>query len=94
MAIQTELEWVVYVIQTASGKLYTGITNDLQRRFDQHQSQRGGARFFHFSTPEKVVYREAHPNRSEASKRESAIKKLRREEKLDLIHRASNGGMC
>lgn len=83
------MEWVVYVIQTTSGKLYTGITNNLKRRFDQHQSHDKGARFFHFSTPEKVVFQETHPNRSEASKRESAIKKMRREEKLALIQSAA-----
>lgn len=81
-------EWEVYVIQTTTGKLYTGITNNLQRRFDQHQSKRKGARFFHFSNPERIVFRESHPNRSKASKREIAIKKMSREEKLVLIESA------
>lgn len=78
--------WEVYIIQTELGKLYTGITNRFEHRFDAHQNQKG-ARFFHFSSPEKVVFREPHPNRSEASKRESAIKKMTRQEKLALIQR-------
>jgi putative endonuclease len=77
--------WEVYIIQTMSGKLYTGITTDVERRFEEHQKRRKGARFFHTSSAERVVFRESHPNRSQASKRESNIKKLMREEKLLLI---------
>lgn len=80
--------WRVYIIQTKCGKLYTGITNDLNRRFEEHKNQkknRKGARFFNFSDPEKIIYSECHLNRSEASKREAAIKKMRRKDKLSLI---------
>lgn len=84
MTKDTPDSWEVYIIQTESGKLYTGITNDISRRFSNHLNKRGGARFFHFSNPEKIVYRELHPNRSEASKRECAIKKMSRIEKLAL----------
>jgi putative endonuclease len=72
------------MIQTECGKLYTGITNQLEKRFHAH-SQGTGARFFHFAKPSKIVFRESHPDRSSASKRESAIKKMTREEKLLLI---------
>lgn len=78
-------KWEVYIIQTRSGKLYTGITNNLERRLEEHRTRRKGARFFRFSTPEKIVFRESHPNRSQASKREIAIKKMSRKEKLALI---------
>ncbi len=77
--------WIVYIIQTESGNLYTGITNDLKRRFESHEQQKGGARFFRISKPEKVVYKETFPNRSEASKREYEIKQMTRLEKLGLI---------
>lgn len=77
-------KWVVYIIQAKSGKLYTGITNDMERRLAAHASKKG-ARFFHFSSPEKVVFQELHPNRSEAAKREIAIKKMSHKEKLFLI---------
>lgn len=76
--------WEVYIIQTESGKLYTGITNNMEKRFSNHATRRGGARFFHFSSPEKIVYREESPNRSEASKRECVIKKMSRHQKLTL----------
>lgn len=78
-------EWEVYIIETESGRLYTGITTDLDRRFDNHLTHRKGARFFHFSKPKQIVFREPHSNRSEATKREIEIKKMSRAEKLNLI---------
>jgi putative endonuclease len=80
------MSWEVYIIQAKSGKLYTGITKDLERRFSEHSKKNGkGARFFRISEPESIVFREPHPNRSEATKREIAIKKMNRPEKEDLI---------
>lgn len=78
-------KWEVYIIRTESGKLYTGITTDLDRRFADHQKGSRGAKFFRISGAEKIVHREAHPNRSEASKRESQIKKMNLDQKLALI---------
>ncbi len=95
MGILPSAEWKVYIIQTKSGMLYTGITNDLERRFKHHQLSKKGARFFHFSSPEQVVFSESHPNRSQATKREIAIKKLSRLDKLALIQsQTSAKGTC
>jgi putative endonuclease len=79
-------QWQVYIIQSQDGKLYTGITNDINRRFKEHLSKKAGARFFHFSDAKSIVFCEAHPNRSEASKREIEIKKMNRPQKLKLIN--------
>ena len=76
--------WIVYIIETKSGKLYTGITTNLERRLKAHKTGKKGARFFNFSSPERVLFSQVHPNRSEASKREAAIKKMNRQTKLDL----------
>lgn len=84
-----QIRWVVYIIQAESGKLYTGITNNMERRLSAHVGKKG-ARFFHFSPPEKVVFQELHPNRSEASKREIAIKKMTRKEKLSLTGKSND----
>ncbi|PCJ31644.1 MAG: endonuclease [Gammaproteobacteria bacterium] len=78
-------DWFVYIIEADNGNLYTGITTDLERRFKEHQSKQGGARFFHTSSAKKMVFNEAHPDRSSASKREAAIKKLSRKNKIQLI---------
>ncbi len=82
--------WEVYIIKTDGGKLYTGITTDLERRFGEHKTKRKGARFFNFSNAEIVVYREKHPDRSSASQRENEIKKMNRKQKLMLLITSPN----
>lgn len=77
--------WEVYIIETEDGTLYTGITTDLERRFSEHASSKG-ARFFRTSPPKALLFRERHPSRASASKREAEIKKLSRAQKLALIH--------
>jgi putative endonuclease len=77
-------QWVVYIIQAKSGVLYTGITNDLEKRLNAHANMTG-ARFFRFSGPAQLVYSEEQENRSVASRRECEIKKMTRAEKLQLI---------
>jgi putative endonuclease len=79
------LSWKIYIIQTKSGKLYTGITTNLNRRFNEHKTKKRGASFFNFSEPELILYEEDHISRSEASKRECKIKKMSRKQKLELI---------
>lgn len=77
--------WEVYIIETTSGKLYTGITTDLDRRFQAHLEGSKGARFFRFSRPRAIVFREKQPNRSKATRREIQIKKMSRQRKWALI---------
>lgn len=77
--------WYVYIIKASDGSLYTGITTDVQRRFVEHCSPEKGARFFRGRKPVEVVYTETHPDRSSALKREAAIKRLSRGEKIELI---------
>ncbi|WP_438958543.1 GIY-YIG nuclease family protein [Porticoccus sp.] len=74
------------MIEASDGSLYTGITTDITRRFSAHQSGKSGARYFHRGRwPVRVAYTEGADNRSAASKREAAIKKLSRSQKLRLI---------
>lgn len=75
------------MIKTLKNKIYTGITTDIERRFDEHLYQNGGAKFFRSDTPLDVVYYEVFLNRSEASKREYEIKKMKRDQKDLLILR-------
>lgn len=78
--------WAVYIVETDNGRLYTGITTDIERRFKEHQSGKRGARFFRTSQASRICYQETHPDRSSASRREAAIKKLPRKAKLALIN--------
>lgn len=73
------------MIQADDGSLYTGITTDVERRFNEHSRNKRGARFFNGRTPQAIVWREAHDNRSSASRREAAIKRLTRRAKLAML---------
>lgn len=77
--------WFVYIVEAENGHFYTGITTNLARRLTEHQTKQGGARFFHTSAAKQIVYQEPHPDRSSASKREAAIKKMSRKAKITLI---------
>lgn len=80
------MTWEVYIIETVSGKYYTGISTDAERRFNEHKN--GGvkaAKYFRTDPPRKIIYRERCANRSEVSKREAQIKALSRSEKTHLI---------
>ncbi len=77
--------WFIYIIKTKNNKFYTGITTDVERRFRDHQEKPYGAKFLKANPPEKVIYQEEVSSKSEALKREIAIKKLSRAQKEDLI---------
>ena len=83
------MNWQVYIILCTDNSLYTGITTDLERRFRQHADSQG-AKYFRGRRPGEVVYLECGHTRSTASKREAAIKKLLRADKLRLIASNSN----
>lgn len=76
--------WIVYVLRCADGSLYTGITNDLQRRVAAHRAGTA-SRYTRARGPVRVVHHEAAPDRGAALKREAAIKRLPRTAKLALI---------
>ena len=79
--------YFVYILQCGDGSLYTGITNDLQRRLEQHQKGEG-ARYTRAKQAIKVIYTEERADRSSALKREAEIKSWRRDKKLALIREA------
>ena len=78
-------EWYVYMVRASDQTLYTGITTDLDRRLAEHQSGKGGAKYFRGRDALEMVFTEAKHTRSTASKREAEIKKLTRHQKLSLI---------
>jgi UV DNA damage endonuclease len=81
---QLSQQWVVYILRCADGSLYTGITNDLERRIEQHNAGTA-SRYTRSRLPAVLVYQEPQPNQSLALKRELAIKALSREAKETLI---------
>lgn len=76
--------WLVYIIKTERDTFYTGITNDLDNRWQAHL-QGKGAKYLRSNKPKAIVFTEQQSNRSEATKREAEIKKLKRKDKLMLI---------
>lgn len=79
------------MILCSDSSLYTGITTDIDRRFRQHASQKG-AKYFRRCQPERMVFVEDGHTRASASQREAIIKKMKREDKLQLIASRSIGG--
>ncbi len=75
---------MVYIILCNDNTLYTGITTNIEKRFLQHASNRG-AKYFRGREPMLLVYQESGHDRSSATKREFAIKKLSKLQKNHLI---------
>ncbi len=76
--------WWVYMILAEDQSIYTGISTDPERRFQQHLNGKG-ARFFRGRKPLRFLFMEEGHSRSSASKRETSIKKLTRTQKLALV---------
>lgn len=74
----------VYMLRCKDGSLYTGWTNNLEHRLAMHSSGRG-AKYTRGRGPLELVYSEELPDKEAALRRECAIKKLRREQKLALL---------
>ncbi|MBI2520549.1 MAG: GIY-YIG nuclease family protein [Bdellovibrio sp.] len=86
MAKKKKSLWDVYIIETKSGRYYTGISLDMHRRFLEHKNDRQKkAKFFRSDTPLKIIYSEQYATRSEALKREYQIKQLSKTKKNMLI---------
>lgn len=74
----------VYILRCADGTLYTGWTNDIEKRLGAHQAGRG-AKYTKARLPVALVYVEPAATKEEAMKREYAIKQMTRAQKLALI---------
>ncbi len=79
--------YYVYMVECADSSLYTGCTNNLERRLRMHNSG-AGAKYTRSRRPVRLVYQEQVEGHSLALRREAAIKGLTRREKLELIARA------
>ncbi|MFT6261145.1 MAG: putative endonuclease [Bermanella sp.] len=83
------MTWWVYIVQCKDQTLYTGVTTDLERRLQEHNGKGPtsirGAKYTRVRRPVRLVFEEPCENRSKACKREAAIKKLTRLNKLSLI---------
>lgn len=76
--------WFTYILLCRDGSLYTGCTNNLQKRFSEHKNGKGG-RYTRSHKPIKLVYQEQFNTQSEALKREIQIKSWSREKKIKIL---------
>lgn len=82
------MSYFVYILECNDGTLYTGITKDISKRLDEHNTKEKGAKYTKARRPVKLLYEEPSENRSSASKREYEIKKFSRLKKLELINKS------
>lgn len=75
--------YYLYILECKDGSLYTGITTDVKRRFNEHKSGIGG-HYTRAKKVKKIVYTQVHPDRSSALKREAEIKGWTKQKKLAL----------
>jgi len=80
--------WHVYIVRCSDKTYYTGITTDLSRRIEEHNSCRKGAQYTRSRRPVQLVYFEYAPSRSIAAGREYQIKKLTAAGKRQLIQKS------
>jgi putative endonuclease len=83
------MDWFVYIIRSDDGSLYTGVTTDVERRFNEHARGLRGARYFNGRKPVEVVYTEHSHTRSSACRREAEIKKMSRQDKIEMLNKGS-----
>jgi putative endonuclease len=78
--------WFVYIIRCFDGSLYTGITTDVARRFDEHASGKAkSAKYLRGRSPLELVYKRETGSHSEALSEERRIKRLPKVKKIRLI---------
>jgi putative endonuclease len=85
---QVTEQWQVYIVRCADETLYTGIARDVNRRLDEHNHSALAARYTRARRPVVLVYTEACASRSQALRREIAIKKLSRQDKQRLCQQS------
>ncbi|WP_371743706.1 GIY-YIG nuclease family protein [Marinobacterium sp. xm-g-59] len=78
--------WFVYVVRCSDKTLYTGVTTDPTRRLRQHNGELvGGAKYTRARRPVELIWHEQHADRSSATQREYAIKRMTLQQKTQLI---------
>ena len=79
--------WHIYILQCRDKTFYTGITSNLKRRGKEHNVSSLGAKYTKGRRPVKLVYSARKKNKSSALKEEYRIKKLSRDEKIEVIEK-------
>ncbi len=85
----TDNRYFTYILRCSDDSLYTGYTTDLAKRLQTHNAGKG-AKYTKARLPVEMVYHEEYATKEEAMRREAAIKKLTRKQKIELIKKHTN----
>ncbi|MBL4694460.1 GIY-YIG nuclease family protein [Candidatus Gracilibacteria bacterium] len=77
--------WHLYIVECADKTLYTGVCIDVEKRIDEHNNSKLGAKYTRVRRPVRVVFSCECEDRSDACRKEAAVKKLSRAEKLEVV---------
>ena len=80
------MKWFLYVLQCSDGTYYTGVTTDMKRRLNEHNTSKRGAKYTKTRRPVKLVYLSGYESRSSAQKAEYKFKQLTRKQKEAIIN--------
>lgn len=83
------MSYFVYLLECSDKSIYTGITTDVARRFDEHK-KKIGARYTRTHGAKKILHTEKYKTRSEALRREAEVKRFSRKKKIALAATPSN----
>jgi len=78
--------WFLYVLRCSDSTFYTGVTTDVQRRLNEHNTSPRGAKYTKTRRPTELVYWISFEDRSKAQKAEYRFKKLTRRQKEEIIN--------
>ena len=85
----TDKKHFTYILRCSDDSLYTGYTTNLVKRLQTHNAGKG-AKYTKVRLPVEMVYHEEYATKEEAMRREAAIKKLTRKQKIELIKNQTN----
>lgn len=80
------MSWYVYILRCGDDTLYTGVTDDVEKRLAAHRAGKG-AKYTRGRGPLEPVFVEEQPNKSAALRREYEIKQMTRQKKLELVQK-------
>ena len=83
--INEDKKWYVYLLKCSDNSYYTGITTDIQRRLTEHNNSKKGAKYTRSRRPVELLCFFNVDSRSEASKEEIKIKKMKRQDKIIYV---------
>lgn len=79
------MSFTVYILECADGSLYTGCTNNIEKRIHAHNHTKTGAKYTMARRPVNIIFSETYSTLADGRKREAEIKRLTRQKKIELI---------